>query len=186
MIRSTKVERTLVDLGSVLGPERVEEALESALRHRLTTFGRVKGRLDDLRRPGLRGAAVLREIIESRDPVLVPTESIFETRFYRMLKKSRRLPPPVRQHRVFDDLGFVARLDLAWPPVKVGVECHSLRWHANRTKRDARRHNRLTTLGWGVLYELYEDMNERPEQVLSRLEDLLLPRLLAKNDITCS
>lgn len=179
--RLTKVERTLVDLGSVLRPERVEEALESALHHRLTTFGRVKERLEDLRRPGLRGAAALGQIIASRDPALLPTESIFETRFYRMLKKSRRIPPPARQHRIFDQFGFVARLDLAWPPARVGVECHSLKWHGpSRTKHDARRHNRLTRLGWQVLYELYEDMNERPEDVLARLEDLLLPRLFGR------
>lgn len=133
-----------------------------------------------MRRPGVRGISILAEILKRRDPRLAPTESIFETRFYRLLVRSP-LPNPVRQFKVFDDDGFVARLDLAWRWARVGVEALSLRWHSprERARRDARRMNRLTALGWNVLTELYEDLENRPQDILDRLASLLHPPLSA-------
>lgn len=172
--RVTGVERTLADLGSAVSERRVEEALDSALFNRLTTFARVRERTAELRRRGVRGAWVLDDLLTERDPERAPGESVFETRFWRLLKASR-LPEPVTQYMVFDDRGFVARLDLAYPAKRVGVEAYSLRWHSprQRLRRDTARHNRLTTLGWRILYETFDDLNQRPTEILDRLDALL-------------
>jgi very-short-patch-repair endonuclease len=180
LLNVTKVERTLVDLGSVLPEVRVEEAFESALVQRLTTFERVASYAAGLRGPGVRGSRAVGRILDRRDPSLAATESVFETRFWRLLCRSR-LPRSVRQFKIFDLEGFVARLDLAWPFAKVGVEAYSRRHHRemfDQIQRDTRRHNRLTAMGWHVFYESYDVLNQGAEEMLQRLEGVLLPRLL--------
>lgn len=174
----TRIERTLMDLGSVVSADEVEIALESALFQGQTTLAR----LDDYLRlrggRGRRGSRILRQLVHSRDPGTSPTESVLETRFFRLLMDSP-LPKPVPQFVVEDAAGFVARIDLAYPADLVGLEAHSLRWHSARLKvaQDAARHNRLTGLGWRMLYVTYEELNERPEQVLDQLAALLGARL---------
>lgn len=182
--RVTAIERTLVDLASVAAIERVEEALESALFRRLTTLERVMGRTNELRKPGRKGTLALARLLDERDPAQAPAESIFETRFYRFLLRSQ-LPPHVRQHPVFDNAGFVGRLDIAYPDAKVGVEAQGLRWHSSRerVKCDAERHNRLTACGWQMLYETYDALNQRPQQVIDRLAGLLVRSLPVAKDV---
>ncbi|MDQ3985042.1 MAG: hypothetical protein M3280_00870 [Actinomycetota bacterium] len=172
--RMTKIERTLGDLGAVVSRDRVEKALESALYLGLTTLPRLADWFARSRRRGLRGVATLASLLEERDPSQAPAESFFETDFYRLLKDSRFWAAEF-QFAVFDALGFIGRLDVAYPDKKVGVEAHSLRWHSprERVKRDAERHNRLTAAGWRVLYETYETLNRRPHEILDRLGSLL-------------
>ncbi len=81
----------------------------------------------------------------------------------------------MHQHPVFDEQGIIGRLDIAFPDRRVGVEAHSLRWHSprERVKRDAERHNRLTSAGWRILYETYEALERQPHEVLGRLKKLL-------------
>jgi hypothetical protein len=172
----TTPERTLVDLSGVLSERRVDEALDSALHKGLTTFERVIRRAEQLPQ-GTRGLATMKRLLADRDPDHAPRESIFETRFYRMLCRSH-LPRPVPQYRVYDDAGLIGRIDLAYPQQLVGVEAYSLRWHSARlrVKRDAARHNRLSVLGWRMLYETYEDLDRSPEEILTCLEARLCSR----------
>jgi very-short-patch-repair endonuclease len=179
LLSVTKVERTLIDLGAVLPEVRVEEAFESALVQRLTTYSRIADRVEELRGPGVRGSRCIGKILARRDPSLAPTESVFETRFWRLLCRSR-LPEPVRQYKVFDLEGFVARLDLAWPSARVGVEAYSRRHHLEmfrQIQHDTQRHNRLMALGWTIFYESFDVLNDGAEDMLARLEDVLIPRL---------
>ncbi len=179
LVNVTKVERTLVDLGAVLPEDRIEEALESALIQRLTTFDRVADRARDLSAPGVRGIRKVMNVLHRRDPHLAATESVFETRFWRLLNKSS-LPAATRQHKVFDLKGFVARLDVAWPQAKVAVEAISRRHHLEmfaKLERDSRRHNRLMALGWRILYEPWDALNNGAEEAIARLTDVLIPRL---------
>jgi hypothetical protein len=173
--RLTSIERTLVDIGAVATRAHVEPALESALFRRLSTFERLRSRCEDLRGPGRRGPSVLAKLLDERDPDQAAAESFFETRFYRLLKDSPLSMGADYQHRVTDDAGFVARLDVAYPVRLAGMEAYSLRWHSGRArvKRDIPRHNRLTELGWRILYVLYEDLDRRPRQTLDRLDRFL-------------
>jgi hypothetical protein len=46
-------------------------------------------------------------------------------------------------------------VDIAWPPLKVGIEYNGARDHAHNPlarRDDPRRHNRLTALGWSILH----------------------------------
>ena len=172
--RVTTVERTLADLPAVVSPRRLEAALDNALFKGLTTLPRLARFVDSVRRPGMRRISVLATMITERDPAQAPAESFFETDFYRFLRRSP-LGGEEFQYSVFDHKGFIGRLDVAYPAHKVGLECHSLRWHSarERVKRDAERHNRLTAAGWRVLYETYETLRERPGEIHDRLSALL-------------
>ncbi|MFB9318745.1 endonuclease domain-containing protein [Cryptosporangium minutisporangium] len=62
-------------------------------------------------------------------------------------------PPPTPQYEVVANGRFVARVDLAWPEVKVAVEYDGA-WHAEpgQMAKDRARLNRLMDAGWTVLH----------------------------------
>jgi len=85
------------------------------------------------------------------------------------------LPPCVPQHEVWDAGGaFVARLDLAWPELRVAVE-YDGDHHRDRTQhsRDLARHNRLRALGWTVL-QVDAQLFDRPAELVRQLTTLLV------------
>lgn len=71
--------------------------------------------------------------------------------------------PLVDEYPVRDVAGvLLAELDLAWPVLKIGVECQSWRWHATPTARaaDARRKRRLRQLGWEIVEVWWSDLED--------------------------
>jgi hypothetical protein len=64
------------------------------------------------------------------------------------------LAPPEVQFSVFSEGRFVARVDLAWPDLKIAIEYDGV-WHvgsAPQMQRDRQRLNRLVAAGWIVLH----------------------------------
>jgi hypothetical protein len=94
-------------------------------------------------------------------------ESAPETRLRLLIGRSS-LPVPVAQFRVVHGDVVVARVDFAWPALKVALEYDGL-WHAEdgQFEKDRRRLNRLREAGWQVVFVTAADMR-RPEQVLRR------------------
>ncbi len=87
-------------------------------------------------------------VIDLADP---RAESLMETRS-RLVLVLRGLPRPELQYQVYDELGeFVARLDMAYPLLKLAIEYdgrgHLTPW---QQQADARRLNRLDECGWSV------------------------------------
>lgn len=83
--------------------------------------------------------------------------------------------PPVPQHVVRGPGGeFVARVDLAYPDLRVAVEYDGA-WHAEdgQFARDRRRLNGLTAAGWLVLHVTAADLRD-PAALVSRVRALLL------------
>jgi hypothetical protein len=61
------------------------------------------------------------------------------------------LPAPVRQHRVRLEVGAEAKVDLAWPDRRVGLEYDGERWHTpRRLAADVQREEGLRSLGWWI------------------------------------
>ena len=175
-IAVTSIARTLVDLGAVVSDDRVEQALDDAIRrgYSLRWITETLNRVD---RPGPSGCASLRRVLARPDRQGPIPDSTFERSMERMAVAGG-MPQPERQFRVYDGLGFahgglgtlVAQLDAAWPAAKLGVEAHSARWHdGNRRGRaDQRRDNRLAGLGWELLYLSWWDL-QHPETFQSDL-----------------
>jgi hypothetical protein len=102
-------------------------------------------------------------------------ESPQETRV-RLIVDDSRLPRPVAQYRIVVDGVVVARVDFAWPAVKVAVEYDGL-WHGEpgQFARDRRRLNRLREAGWVVVFVTAEDLR-RPHDLVARIGRALSAR----------
>jgi very-short-patch-repair endonuclease len=99
-------------------------------------------------------------------------ESPQETRLRLLIARSS-LPPAVAQFTVRDDIGFVARVDFAWPDRKVAVEYDGL-WHAESGQfaRDRQRLNRLHAAGWRVFFVVASDLHQ-PDRLVARLVEFI-------------
>ena len=85
-------------------------------------------------------------------------------------RRPRVCPRPICQHPV--DLGdTTVYLDLAWPEVKLAVECDGLAHHfaAHQLRWDDRRQNALVLLGWMVLRFTWADVTQRVDDSRSLL-----------------
>jgi very-short-patch-repair endonuclease len=79
------------------------------------------------------------------------------------------LPAPRAQHRVFDDDGFIARLDFAYPDLKLAIEYDGA-WHGlpGQLAKDRGRLNRLSDAGWRVIFVTAADLHD-PDALLRML-----------------
>ncbi len=176
----TTPARTLLDLGAVCDKDRLEAAVEDALRRRLTSIPALEWELRTQGVRGRRGTTRFRELLQARPRTYVPTDSGLELLIERFLRsvvrppRNLRLPPWVKQHPIATPSG--RRLpDFAFVHQKVALEGHSFRWHSGRKswESDQRRDRELRALGWDILYVTKEDVTSRREQLIDDLCDAL-------------
>jgi hypothetical protein len=113
-------------------------------------------------------------VIDLSDP---RAESPMETRS-RLVLVLRGLPRPELQYTVYDDLGeFVARLDMAYPLLKLAMEYdgkgHLTTW---QQQSDARRLNRLDAAGWSVLRFTSPDILHTPDATAAQVREAITRR----------
>ena len=135
---------TLLDLAPLLSDDEWEQALESALRKRLTTIEAIEAAI-----PGRRGAARMRRVLARRPAGAPPTGSLLETLFVQLARLVAGLPDPVRQYEVRNRHGdLVAYVDLAWPELGLFIELDGQQ-HQGQPVYDARRQTAVTrATGW--------------------------------------
>lgn len=173
-IPTTTPTRTLIDLAGVLPADAVEEALDDALRRRLTSISRLQWRLRDLGTKGRPGIAVIRRLIDGRSNVGVP-QSVLETRLLRLVKRAR-LSRPECQHQIRDERGrLVGIVDFAYPQARLAIEVDGYRWHSGRARweYDLGRRNKLTRLGWRILHVTATDIEQRPDETAAAIAAVL-------------
>jgi hypothetical protein len=136
----TRVSRTLVDLASVLDEQRLEEALDSALRQGLASVPHLRRQLATIGHNGRSGAAILGRMLVCRDGRR-PSESPPELELGRMLATAG-LPAAVPQYELWEDGRFLARFDWAFPEVRIAAEYNSYRHHHGRHVARAARSER--------------------------------------------
>lgn len=100
------------------------------------------------------------------------SESPQESRLRLLIVKSG-LPRPHVQYEVRDDGEFVARVDLAWPDMRVAVEYDGAH-HADamQMRRDRRRLNALVHAGWTVIHAAAQDLRE-PDILMAQIRAAL-------------
>lgn len=169
-IPRTRVPATLVGLSAVVPVPLLEAALDDALVRGLVSCPHLLRRLDAVGQKGRRGAATIAGLLAARSTGPRWAQSEFERRLLALVVAAA-LPRPVLQFEVVLPNGRRAYLDFAWPDLLVGVEADSYRHHASRRDwaKDHTRNNLLTSLGWRVLPVTWEDMVERPDQVIALL-----------------
>lgn len=83
----------------------------------------------------------------------------------------------VDEHPIYEGRHLLARLDLAIPDLRIGVECQSWRWHAtpDAQRRDAARKRRLRRLGWEIVDLWWSDL-DRIDDVVATLQIVIAER----------
>ncbi|MGV3759428.1 MAG: endonuclease domain-containing protein, partial [Actinomycetota bacterium] len=173
-LKVTDPVRTIVDLGLVLSTAAVSDALSRGLSTGLLTIAEVERLRDALGRPGRNGTGVVRSILEARSLQSAPEESLLERRFFDLTRRAG-LPTPVLQHEVWEAGRFVARIDAAYPDLKIAIEVDGFGPHSSPEafQRDRTRQNRLVALGWTVLRFTWDDVVRRPAEVARIIEDAI-------------
>lgn len=166
--------RTLVDLGAVVPRPVLDRAVDDALARRLVTLDGVLVTLGQMAARGRCGVADLRASLAERTGA---PESVLEAEMERLLVRSG-LPEPVRQYEVYTGGRFVARLDFAFPQLKLAVEVDGASTRVGREalERDDARQNSLVGLGWVVLRFTWCDVVRRPEHVLDVIVRMVASR----------
>lgn len=174
-LRVACLERTIIDLGAVLPDDLVSDALDDALRRRLTTVDRLKTHLDAAGGSGRNGSSILRRLLAVRDGSDAKVRTSFESK---MLWIVRNLPLPAMPNFRLVVGGRTRYLDFAFPPYRLGVECHSARWHRAHRQwlNDIERDRHLAAAGWLILYFAWEEVIGHPQRVLSEISDALRMR----------
>lgn len=166
-VRVTTPARTAFDVGRSGHLDRTVPVLDALLACTGTTVAEVAA----IRRahPGARSCRTLDRALELVDPAAEsPAESAL-----RVLLVTAGLPRPAVNHRVLDGDVFVARVDLAWPDLRVGVEYDGAHHDdPSRVAADRRRLNMLKALGWTVLVVDRHQMR-RPDDVVHLVATVL-------------
>ena len=165
----TKPARTLLDLGAVVRRPILDRAVDDALAKKLVTYEGLLVILDDLGRRGRRGTALLRASLAERTGV---PESVLEAAFQRLVSRSH-LPTPEYQYEVHDDTGrFVARVDAAYPDLRIAIELDGA---ATRVGREAlhydnERQNRLVDCGFLLRRYGWRSVVGAPDKTMGDLD----------------
>jgi very-short-patch-repair endonuclease len=158
----TTPERTAFDLARRLPLIEAVVAIDAMLAARLIDRRTLAHLMRE--RPWWPGSPQLRPVLILCDP---GAESPMETRL-RLILIAGRLPRPVTQYEVRDSTGlFVARLDLAYPKLKLGIEYEGDH-HRGRGvfQQDLRRINALRACGWTVLRFAALDIYREPVRIV--------------------
>ncbi|MFD6565806.1 hypothetical protein [Micromonospora profundi] len=167
----TTPTRTCWDLAQWLPTEEAVAVIDRLAGLRLVALPQL--RTDARARVGNRGWKRMLRVAELAD---AGAESAQESRL-RVRIVLAGLPAPVTQFVVERDGRFVARLDLAWPHLKVAVEYDGL-WHHDPEQfhRDRRRLNRLLGEDWLVLHITAKRFREDFDGFLAELRAALRTR----------
>jgi very-short-patch-repair endonuclease len=166
--------QTLIDLAAELDDLQWEQALESALRKKLTTIAEVDLWLPELGRRRTPGVARIHRVLALRPKGAPPTGSILETMFVQL----RRLVPgstePLRQVEVRNEHGeLVAFVDFAWPELGIFIELDG-EHHRGQPVHDARREtNVIAATGWLVGRFTWTEIVRYPNSTARQLARLL-------------
>ncbi|MDQ3659841.1 MAG: hypothetical protein M3454_02020 [Actinomycetota bacterium] len=160
----TGVALTLLDLGAIESLERLEMAVDDVLVRGLITTDRLHAAVDG-RLKGTAGAVPMRRVLEAYKHS--PLESPLERRFLRLLR-SAGLPEPEVQYPITDRTRLVARVDFAYPELRLAMEVDGYRWHGGRKAwaHDLSRRNELTNRRWRILHIAKEHMDGSGSQAV--------------------
>ena len=95
---------------------------------------------------------------------------MLELRLIRLLRRSG-LPEPVSQYSLRRRQKVVARVDLAYPEIRLAIEADGYRYHGGPAdwRRDLARRNELTGLGWRIIHVTWDDVTRRPTTLIRQL-----------------
>jgi hypothetical protein len=168
---ATRIARTVVDCAALLEQDALNTVVDAAIGRGLTTLVRIRAAHE--RAGAVQGGPRLAEALAPYTAGVSP-KSVKEAHVLRLFRQWG-LPAPECQHIVRDAAGgFVAKIDFAWPPWRVGLEYDGDEFHPPRAwERDDARQHRIEALHWRI--ERADRFDLRPSSTRLRA---LLTRLL--------
>lgn len=161
--------RTALDIARVEPLIDAVAALDVLLAHAVVGRGELRETVAGL--PSGRGSAKARRAVSLTDH---RAESQPESRLRVLLALAG--VPAVPQFTVRDGGGaFVARVDLAYPELRLAIEYDGA-WHdeSGQFTKDRRLWNRLAAAGWTVLHVTAADLRD-PETLVARIRAMVTP-----------
>jgi very-short-patch-repair endonuclease len=158
----TAPARTVLDLAEVLSRRDLERAIEEAQIHRLTGRNQLFAQLE--RSTGRRGAAMLRDVLEAEaGPSMTRSEA--EERVLALLRAADLQPTAVNTR-----IGRY-EVDMLWAEQRLVAEVDGYAYHGTRAafERDRLRDGELQALGFRVMRITWRQLQEHPEEVVTRL-----------------
>ncbi|HEX7276784.1 MAG TPA: hypothetical protein VF244_05360 [Acidimicrobiales bacterium] len=147
----TSPARTLADLSALVGPRRLGQLVDDALRRNLLGLDDLREAYDLLACRGRHRLTVLRAVLDDRVPGFHPGGSPAELDVRRVLVDAG-CGEPVPQYQVVVG-GTVYVLDWAYPADLIDIEFNSWEFHRSRSSfdDDAARASALAAAGWRLL-----------------------------------
>lgn len=165
----------LVDCLTVLPSAAAADLLDAALQKRYVRADKLAEDLTARLGRGRLNAAGLRSLIAR---VTSGSRSEAEHRMSRLLQRSGT-GPWVANYRIRGDGGHVvAELDFAHVGLRIAIEVDGRAFHTDRTafERDRWRQNALVLDGWLVLRFTWEQISERPHEVIAIIQAAVAQR----------
>jgi very-short-patch-repair endonuclease len=171
-ISVTGVEATLVALAHALDGEAFEVACEDARRRRLTTIPALHAYLERFGTPGRAGVVPFRRLLDELDPVF-PSRSVLEVKTRRLLV-ANGLTDFVREFPLTWN-GRTYRFDFVFERSRTILEMNGRRWHDDPTDyaRDNEKWSVPGRLGYRIVFATWENVTEKPEDLISDLRTTL-------------
>jgi very-short-patch-repair endonuclease len=166
----TTPARTIFDLAGVQHPLRTRNDLNNLTSRGLLDLETLLVTLDRLAKRGRPGIALMRRLIDELEAKGTPAGSNLELRVEDLLEAAgfRQLR---RQLPLYDDEGFIARVDFGDPMVKLAIEVDSDRFHMGLVDRDidASKSRRIHAIGWSLERITERQVWHERDELLSRL-----------------
>ncbi len=168
----TTLERTVVDLASVVSERRLAVIVDDLLAGRRTTLHQLDEVLRDVARRGKPGVRAMRGVLMARSDS-EDQQTRLETIGMRVLRDGglpsfeAEYPIPWRPDR---------RFDVAFATARLAIEWDSFRWHSQERvfQSDRERDREALEHGWRVLRFTWRDVTEDPDSVVRTVQALLL------------
>jgi very-short-patch-repair endonuclease len=148
----TTPTRTLFDLAGHQHPQRTRKDLNDLTSRGLVNLDVLNEALDRLSGKGRPGIRTMRSLIRELEEKGAPTGSSLELMAEGLLAEAGFVGL-VRQFPVYDERGFIARVDFGDPIRRIAFEVDSDRFHLGLVDRmlDEEKAARLVTIGWSVV-----------------------------------
>ena len=165
--------RTAVDVGAV-DRRLVGDVVELGLIAGLFSVLALEAEVDRLSQRGRYGIGPLRRYLDDRALGDKRPDGLLEPRMGRLMRNND-LPPAAFQYDVYDDGRFVARVDFAYPALKVAIEVDGWRNRATpeRMESDHVRQVKLAALEWVVIRFTWNQVVRRPRWVAEQVRAVL-------------
>jgi hypothetical protein len=165
----TRVARTIFDLAGIEPVGRMKAVIDDAIARRICTQRQIETAFFAMARKGRRGTAAMREILDDMGPGYIAPASELE-RVARRLFVERGVPLPRFEVQLGDD-DLIGRVDCTWTEARLVVELDSQRFHGSGAarERDRQRDNRLVAAGWRVIRITWDDLRDRPSEVVAQI-----------------